>query len=160
MEQETTAVVTTLNHVGMSLPIDVLDSDCDDVLAFYGDLFGWTGYRDTAAEGSPLIMVLGEGPQFVFIYGQTQATGARPRDHFGVAVNTEADLDLILEQARRLQAGDPRVEIIDKDVTNAGEVDVVHCYIRFLLPLMVEIQFFRRMAGTRAELPVLTPPRS
>jgi len=40
-----------------------------------------------------------------------------------------------------------RVEIIEKNVRVAGEVDVINCYIRFVLPLMVEVQHFRRGAS-------------
>ncbi len=72
-------------------------------------------------------------------------------DHYGVEVGSENELDEILERARRYQHKDARVEIIDKHVaryTTSGDFDydVINCYIGYVLPLMVEVQHFRRAA--------------
>lgn len=138
-----TPITTALNHVAMSMPMEELDRASDEILAFYGELFGWTGYRDVDADGSPLIMLLGDGSQFVFVYGERESTGARPMDHYGIRLDSERDLDLVLGRARHLQSRDPRVQIVDKDETPAGDLDVVNAYVRFVLPLMVEMQVFR-----------------
>lgn len=135
---------SVLNHVAMSLPRAELDASCEEILRFFGELFGWHGYRGTEAEGAPLIMVISDRPQFVFVYGDTEATRSRPMDHFSVQVQEEAELDAILERARDAASRDERVRVIDKDVTPAGPVEVVSCYIGFVLPLMVEVQYFRR----------------
>jgi hypothetical protein len=68
----------------------------------------------------------------------------------------ESELDESLRLARLFQDKDDRVRIIDKKVTHytadttlrpdlegSTGVDLVNCYIGYLLPMMVEIQHFR-----------------
>ena len=117
-----------------------LEGGWDELIDFYGDVFGWTGDRHDDA----LLFVLPGGRQFVYVYGDdAAATAARPMDHLGVEVDDEDALDALVARARRRQTSDPRVEITHKQVTPAGPVDVVSCYLRFLLPLRVEVQAFR-----------------
>jgi hypothetical protein len=47
----------TLNHVAMSMDPAVLDEQGRaDVLAFYGEVFGWTEGDNTGESGNPLIL--------------------------------------------------------------------------------------------------------
>jgi hypothetical protein len=88
--------------------------------------------------------MVNDDPQFVFVYGEDERTAARPMDHYGVDVDEEAGLDLILERATELARHDERVRVVAKDVRPAGPVEVVNCYVGFVLPLLVEVQHFRR----------------
>jgi predicted enzyme related to lactoylglutathione lyase len=147
---------TKLNHVAMSVPADEFDQAArDNLMAFYGEVFGWSEYRSNEA-GNPLVIRVGDGGQFVFVCPEAgEAMRAHRMDHFGVQVDTEEDLDGILDRARRYAEKDPRVEVSDKEVTRyvpsadasqqmrGIDVDVINCYIRFLLPMMVEVQHFR-----------------
>ena len=63
-------------------------------------------------------------------------------DHFGLSVGAEGELDAILAKAREWQSRDDRVEIIDKKVDDHGMIAITSIYIRYLLPMMIEIQWW------------------
>jgi len=149
-------VQTRINHVAMSMPEAVFDEAMRaDVVRFYGEVFGWTRYVEDREPGNPLIMRMAEPTQFVYILSQKDGMVAPPMDHFGVEVAEESELDEALERAARFREKDGRVRIVEKKVTRypvdlslapemAGStLDLVNCYIGYLLPLMVEIQHFR-----------------
>jgi hypothetical protein len=147
---------TKINHVAMSVPAAELDDVTRKELAdFYGEVFGWIETVAEEEEGNPLILRMTEPTQFVYIYPEPGEAMKAPRlDHFGVEVATEAELDEVLEKARRFQDKDDRVDIIDKKVTRYGVneeakaagvagIDLVNIYIGYRLPLMVEVQHFK-----------------
>jgi len=63
-------------------------------------------------------------------------------DHFGLSVGAESELDEILARAKAWQARDDRVEIVDKTVDDHGMLAITSIYIRYLLPMMIEIQWW------------------
>ena len=133
-----------LNHVSLSLEHDEFERSWEAIVDVYGELFGWAGGRYEPEPGAPLLLRLPGDRQFVYVYSDDQAsTGARAMDHIGVEVASVDELDSIVDRARRRRAHDPRLEISDIKVTPAGPVEIVSCYIRFVLPLMVEVQACR-----------------
>jgi hypothetical protein len=64
-------------------------------------------------------------------------------DHYGLAVFDEADFDGILERAKAYRKLDDRVDIIDKKVDDHGMLSITSCYIRYLLPMMAELQWWQ-----------------
>ena len=68
-------------------------------------------------------------------------------DHFGMSVGSPEELDAILERAKKFQEADPRVEIIDKTVEDFGVLKLHNCYLRYLLPLRVELQCYQWAEG-------------
>jgi len=78
-----------------------------------------------------------------------------PVDHFGFEVDTEEELDTILERAREWAKDDPDVRIVDKAVSSyeieealqaqypAKKVDLVNTYIGYRMPMAVEVQWYR-----------------
>lgn len=142
------AVRTKLNHVAITVPVDRLRNAARrEIMSFYGDVFGWTEIPSDEP-GDPLVIKVGEPAQFVFVQCEDgTGTRAAPEDHFGVAVDSEDELDAILAKAREFQENDDRVEIVDKArrCTPGSEVDyeTVNCYIAYVLPLRVEVQAVR-----------------
>ena len=63
-------------------------------------------------------------------------------DHFGLSVGTEAELDDVLAKAKAYQTRDERVDVIDKSVDDHGMLTIASIYVGYLLPMMVEIQFW------------------
>ncbi len=63
-------------------------------------------------------------------------------DHYGLSVQTEAELDAVLAKAKAWQARDDRVDIIDKKTDDHGMLAITSIYVRYLLPMMVEIQWW------------------
>jgi hypothetical protein len=119
-----------------------------DVLAFYGEVFGWSEGDNTGETGNPLILYTGAFAQFVYLLPGDPETGDFMRtpalDHFGLQVPTLDVLHETLEKAKRYEERDDRVRIIDVDarVTHGPTHDytLTNAYIGFLLPMMVELQ--------------------
>ena len=113
------------------------------MLAFYGDVFGWTEGDNTGEKGNPLILYTGAFGQFVYLLPATPAMQAPPLDHFGLQVSTLGEIDAIVDAARRFGERDDRVRIIERESrTTHGTTDdytLTSAYIGFVLPLMIEL---------------------
>jgi hypothetical protein len=68
-------------------------------------------------------------------------TGPR-LDHFGMGVDTEDELDVFLNRAKAFKEKDDRVDIIDKKAEDHGVLVIKSFYVRYLLPMMVEVQYY------------------
>ena len=139
----------TLNHVAISMDPNVLDEQGRaDVLAFYGEVFGWTEGDNTGETGNPLILYTGAFGQFVYLLPADPPLTAPPLDHFGLQVDTLDDLHAIVARAKTYRAHDDRVNIIDVHArTTHGpshDYTLTSAYIGFVLPLMVELQHLQR----------------
>jgi len=139
----------TLNHVAISMDPNVLDvQGRADVLAFYGEVFGWTEGDNTGETGNPLILYTGAFGQFVYLLPADPPLTAPPLDHFGLQVDTLDDLHAIVARAKEYQARDDRVNIIDVHARTthgpAHDYTLTSAYIGFVLPLMVELQHLQR----------------
>jgi hypothetical protein len=141
-----------LNHVAMSVPAHLLDEATRaEIVAFYGEVFGWSEQM-LNEPGNPLVIRVSVEPtQFVFVQPEAgDGMRAGHMDHFGIEVSSQEAVDEILAAARQFQLKDSRVEIVDKQVVrtpsaeSAFDYETINCYVRYILPLMVEIQHFRR----------------
>ena len=141
-----------LNHVAMSVPAHVLtDATRREIVAFYRDVFDWSE-QVLDEPGNPLVIRISSEPtQFVFVQPDAgDGTRAGYMDHFGIDVPSEAALDDILAAAYRYREKDERVDIVEKQLVRTTSPDgtsvfeTINCYIGYLLPMMVEVQHFRR----------------
>jgi hypothetical protein len=143
-----------INHVAMSMPLD--EATREDIHGFYSEVFGWTPYSPEGEMGNPLVMLMSDPRLFLFIVDEKEGMIAPPLDHFGIEVFDEDELDEMLGKAKTYQEKDGRVRILEKkvehhtadaqarpDLADTKGVDLVNCYIGYLLPMMVEIQHFR-----------------
>ncbi|SRR5260221_1778968 len=140
----------TLNHVAISMDPAVLDPrGRAEVLDFYGAVFGWTESDNSGEAGNPLILYTGALGQFVYLLPADPPLTAPPLDHFGLQVDTLAELQAIVEQAQRRATYDSRVRIIDiHSRTTHGPTHnytLTSAYIGFLLPLLIELQHLERI---------------
>ena len=140
----------TLNHVAISMDPSVLDdAGRREILDFYGEVFGWTEGDNTGEAGNPLILYTGAFGQFVYLLPASPALSAPPLDHFGLQVESLEELHAIVARARRYQARDDRVQLIDVHArTTHGpthDYTLTSAYIGFVLPLMVELQHIARI---------------
>ncbi len=140
----------TLNHVAISMDPAVLDErGRAAVLAFYGEVFGWTEGDNTGEDGNPLILYTGAFGQFVYLLPADPPLTAPPLDHFGLQVETLDDLLAIVERAKARAEHDERVRVIDvhSRTTNgpAHAYTLTSAYIGFVLPLMIEVQHLQQV---------------
>ena len=132
------------NHVAMSVPSSLLDDrGRADILRFHGEVFGWEEMPTMTESGRRLIMQAYAYDQFVFLIADDDPMRCARLDHFGMAVDTRDEFDTFLGRAQDFAARDDRVELIDAEVEEFGDVLTLHnFYVRFLLPMMVEVQLF------------------
>ena len=131
------------NHVAMSVAADSLDErGRADICAFYDEVFGWKELPTETIDRKRLILMAYEYDQFVFLIAdEPHMTGPR-MDHFGMGVGSEEELDEFLAKAKAYRERDERVDIVDKATEDYGALSVTSFYVGYLLPLMVEVQYF------------------
>ena len=133
------------NHVAMSLTPEMLDEEHRKLRAdFFGDVFGFVDLPMMTIDRKRQVFQVHNIEQFVFLIADDGGAAMEcPRlDHFGLSVGAESELDEILARAKAWQARDDRVDIIDKHVDDHGMLAITSIYVRYLLPMMCEIQWW------------------
>lgn len=133
------------NHIAVSVSPDALDAaGRAAIVEFYGDLLGTTEYVEMTEDRARLVLGLHTHEQFFFVVGEDDPMRAPRLDHVGVSVST---LDDFHEVARRALIWKQRmpddVELIEPTWEDfAGVLRLHSCYVRYRLPIMVEVQHF------------------
>jgi hypothetical protein len=148
----------TLNHVAVSMDPTVLDEKGRaEILDFYGEVFGWTEGDNSMEQGNPLILYTGPFGQFVYLLPGEPYMVTHHLDHFGFQVETMEQLQDIVDRAKKRQATDDRVKIIDvkSRLTNGPDsrFTFTSAYIGFVIPLMVELQHLEKREPGAPPLP-------
>ncbi len=131
------------NHVAMSVPADLLDeAGRAAITRFYGEVFGWNEHPTMTEDRKRLVMGVHSYDQFVFLIADDSPMQAPEGDHFGMAVESLDELDEVLRRAEAFAAEDDRVSITGYQVEDFTVLKLHSFYIRYLLPLMVEVQYF------------------
>jgi len=131
------------NHVAMSLPPELLDEEHRTLLKnFYGEVFGWHELPMLTEDRKRLVFQVYTIEQFVFLIADDPPMMCPRLDHFGISVGDEAELDDILARARAFKVRDDRVDIVERKVDDHGMIAITSMYVRYLLPMMVEVQWW------------------
>ncbi len=136
------------NHVAMSVPAELLDdAGRGDLLRFYEEVFGWTEMPTMTEDRVRLVLRCYSNEQFVYLVANPDPMRCPSADHFGMSVGTLHELDEILMRASKYREKDPRVEIVDKQVEDFRVLKLHSFYLRYRLPLRIEVQCFEWAAG-------------
>jgi hypothetical protein len=136
-------VTPRFNHVAMSLAADALDAgNRADIVRFYDDVFGWKEIEQLTEDRHRLVLMAYRYDQFVFLIADDPPMTAPRLDHFGIGVDTMDELDDFLARAKAFKENDDRVDIIDKKAEDHGVLVITSFYVRYLLPMMVEVQHY------------------
>ena len=134
-----------LNHLALTVP-RALVSDTDErrrLLEFYERVFGWRSIDVMQIEGERIVLHLHHLTHFLYLIGGDLPLSAPPGDHFGIEVYEREALESIVDRAKAFRVErDPTVQIIDNTTEDYGEIRIHNAYVRYLLPLMVEVQFY------------------
>jgi hypothetical protein len=133
------------NHVAMSLSADALDEESRKLRAdFYADVFGFYDLPMMTIDRKRQVFQVHNIEQFLFLIADDGGESMScPRlDHFGLSVGAESELDDILACAKKWKERDDRVDIIDKKTEDHEMLAITSIYVRYLLPMMVEIQWW------------------
>jgi hypothetical protein len=137
------AGIPRLNHVAMSVPADLLRGDeRAELMAFHRDCFGWTEIEQQAEEGRVAVLAVGHWDQFVFLHAEDEPMTTVRMDHFGISVRSKEDFDACWDRVATWAGEDDRVDTVVPHVDDFGPVAIHAFYVRFRLPLMVEVQYW------------------
>ena len=133
-----------LNHVAMSMPAESLDDEGRAAITkFYGDVFGWMEYDMLTQDRRRLVMRVHSDEQFVFLIADDSPMSAPRMDHFGMSVGTLDEFESLYELVKGKAADNPEVDLVPRDVDEyEGYLKLHNFYVRYKLPLMVEVQHF------------------
>lgn len=136
------------NHVALSLAPELLDaSGRGDILGFYGEVFGWTEMPTMTEDRKRLVLRVHSNEQFVFLVADDAPMTCPPGDHFGVSVETPAELERAYERACAFKQRDARVELEERKTDDHKVLKLHSFYVRYLLPMMLEVQCFEWAEG-------------
>lgn len=136
--------VPRFNHVAMSVPADLLDAEGRaELLGFWGEVFGFEELPSETRDREVLVLQAYDWEQFVFLIADDQPMACPRLDHFGMSVGSLEELETFEAKARAYREKDDRVDLIDHKAEVHGEALTLHSfYVRYLLPMMIEIQYF------------------
>jgi hypothetical protein len=138
----------TFNHVAMSVSADLLSAQSRaELLDFYGEVFGWTEMPTMTQDRERMVLRVHSNEQFVFLIADAQPMACPRMDHFGLSVGAPAELYETVERARKFRERDARVEIIEPEIEDYKVLKLHNFYVRYRLPLMVEVQCYEWAPG-------------
>jgi hypothetical protein len=142
------ASIPRFNHVALSVPPElVAGENAADILRFYEEVFRWGPMPTMVKDGELLVLRVHSNEQFVYLHGSADPLRCPTSDHFGLQVERPEDLDAVLERARLFQAQDDRVEISERQTEDFKVLHLHSVYIRYLLPMSIELQCFDWQPG-------------
>jgi hypothetical protein len=131
------------NHVAMSVPADLLDEQHrTDIVRFYDEVFGFKELPTETEDRRKLVLSVHTYEQFVFLIADDDPMSCPRLDHYGISVDTEAELDDMLARARAFKEQDDRVDLVEREVTDHGMLAITSFYVGYLLPMMIEVQWW------------------
>jgi hypothetical protein len=127
----------------MSVDPDLLsESGRRDLVDFYSEVFGWRELPTETIDRKRLVLSAYAIDQFVFLIAADDPMRAPRLDHFGLGVGSVEELDAFYERALAYRERDGRVDIIDRHIEQHPGVSITSFYVKYLLPMMVEVQHF------------------
>ena len=131
------------NHVAMSVPADLLDErGRAELLDFWGGVFGFQELPTETEDRRKLVLSAYDFEQFVFLIAEDDPMRCPRLDHFGMSVGTLEELEAFYAKAKAYAEKDDRVDLIEQSVEDHEVVKIHNFYVRFLLPMMIEVQHF------------------
>jgi hypothetical protein len=136
--------------VAISVNADILnDEGRAALLDFYSEVFGWTEGDNSTEKGNPLILYTGDLRQFLYLLPANGEFMVTPEmDHFGLEVSSKEEMMELLDRVKVYQGKDERVRTTDVGAMvthhNDDEYVLTNVYIKFLIPLWIELQHIER----------------
>jgi hypothetical protein len=137
------------NHMELTLPRGALEAARSEIKTFYADLFGWDALDVPILKQTGLLLRTDpETSQFILITEQRAHLVSPGFDHLGVLCETRSEVDALLARARDWQRRDGRVELKEYDDLVTGPVTTHAFYVRYLLPIWLDVQVLEYAEGT------------
>lgn len=140
--------IPRFNHIALTVPAELLAAEGrSDLLRFHEQVFGWTEMPTLTRERELFVLRAWSNEQFVYLHAGDTPMRTGAADHFGLSVATRAELDGLYERAAKFREADPRVELEPVKVDDFRVLQLSAFYVRFLLPLRIEVQHFAWAPG-------------
>jgi hypothetical protein len=131
------------NHVAMSLSAEGLDAEHRaDLCRFWGEVFGFEELEMLTEDRHRLVFSCVHWDQFMFLIAEDEPMTCVRLDHFGFAVGSEEELVGLRDRAVTFRDKDDRVDLIDLHTDDREVVKIHSFYVRYLLPMMCEVQWW------------------
>jgi hypothetical protein len=132
----------------MSMPSEALGEEGRAAItSFYEDVFGWKEYDILTQDQRRLVLRVHSDEQFVFLIADDSPMSCPRMDHFGMSVGTLVEFEDLYRRVQAKAASDSEVDVVPAEVENHYDVLKLHSfYVRYKLPLMVEVQHFEYAA--------------
>ena len=140
--------IPRFNHVALTVPAHLLDAEGrSDLLRFHERVFGWTEMPTLTRDRELLVLRAWSNEQFVYLHASPEPMRAGATEHFGLSVPEAAMLDAMYERAEKFRAEDGRVELLPREEQDFRVLKLQSFYVRYRLPLMIEVQCFEWAPG-------------
>jgi hypothetical protein len=127
----------------MSLPSDLLDEqNRKDVCHYFNEVLGFDEMPTMTIDRKRLILSCVHWDQFIFLIAEDDPMKCPRMDHYGFAVSSLEDLTAVRDRAVEFKKTDDRVELIDLHMDDQGMVKIHSIYLKYLLPMMCELQWW------------------
>jgi hypothetical protein len=144
--------IPRFNHVALTVPADLLGAEGRaDLLRFHQQVFGWTEMPTMTRDRELLVLRAWSNEQFVYLHASETPMRTGASEHFGLSVATRAELDAMYERAAKFKQADPRVELEPVKVDDFRVLQLSAFYVRFLLPVSIEVQHYAWAPGAGAQ---------
>ena len=105
-------------------------------------MFGFDEIEVMTEDRHRLILSCVHWDQFIFLIAEDEPMRCPRMDHFGFSVGSLDELQGVQDRAVAFRAHDDRVDLIDLHVDDQGVVKIHSLYVRYLLPMMCEVQWW------------------
>jgi hypothetical protein len=131
------------NHVAMSLSADLLDQRSRaEICRFWSEVFGFEEIESMTEDRRRLILSCVHWDQFIFLIAEDDPMRCPRMDHFGFSVGSMEELQGVRDRAAAYRTHDDRVDLIDLATDDQTVVKIHSMYVRYLLPMMCEVQWW------------------
>jgi hypothetical protein len=131
------------NHVALSVPPDLLDETNRTALChFFDEVLGFGELPTMTVDRRRLILSCVHWDQFIFIVADDDPMQCPRTDHYGFALGSRDELVAARLRAVAFRERDPRVDLDDLAVDDQGVVRIHSIYVRYLLPMTCELQWW------------------
>ena len=131
------------NHVAMSLPADLLGEESrKDLCHFFDVVLGFAEMPTMTEDRRRLILGCVHWDQFIFLISEDDPMRCPRMDHYGFSVGSLEELQGIQARAEEFRTQDDRLELIDLHMDDQGMVKIHSLYVRYILPMTCEFQYW------------------
>jgi hypothetical protein len=131
------------NHVALSLPADLLsEGSRGDICRFFDQVLGFTELPTMTEDRHRLVLSCVRWDQFIYLISEDAPMQCPRMDHFGFSVGSLEELHGIADRAKAFRTSDERLSLIDLHADDQKVVTIHSLYLRYVIPMMCEFQYW------------------